>query len=201
MERLCFWLKDLILILLTCNFVVRKRIINHLARGSNFESVLDAGCGTGILARLFSSKQYYGVDVDRGAVSYARKANPGYKFAVGDLTNFTSNRSFDLVLVVGVLHHLEKVESEKYLQFISTHSRKNVRIIIIEAIPPIKKWNLPGFLLRYFDKGKFVRTRSDYKKMIEKKFRITENFLSTEVFFDYAVFLAVKGTGVRRSLK
>lgn len=190
MRYFYFWLQDLALTILTFNFFVRKRVIRRYTYNGKFENVLDAACGTGILVSLFSPRQYYGVDIDKDAIWYARRKHPGYQFAIGDLTDFTTTKKFDLVLVVGVLHHLSSRDVNKFLTCVSSLLKKNSKMVIVEAIYPIKKWNIPAYLLRFFDKGKFIRNRIGYKRLIEENFEIIESTLETEVVFDYAVFFA-----------
>jgi SAM-dependent methyltransferase len=58
--------------------------------------VLDAGCGTGRVARLLADHglEAVGVDVAEGMVEVARREHPGLKFAVGELAQlpFASTR-------------------------------------------------------------------------------------------------------------
>lgn len=192
MKHFYYCLQDLVLILLTCNYFVRRKIIRGYTKSGDFKCILDAGCGTGVLSRLFSAKEYFGVDINKDVIRYARKHYPGYQFVTADLTSFVTQKFFDLVLIVGVIHHLSDQETEKFFEFIFAHTEKGAKIIIIEAISPILRWNLLGYLLRYFDKGEFIRTPTGYKRLIEKRFRIIGNSLESEGFFDYAVFLASK---------
>lgn len=190
MKQFSFWLQDLILVILTFNFFIRKRIIKRYKTELNFRKVLDAGCGTGTLAPMFPKEKYYGIDIDRDLILYAKRKYKGYKFEVGNLTNFTSNEKFDLVLIVGVLHHLNDRDIGKFFNSLSRNLTNDARIIVIEAIFPLNKLNFVGYLLRYFDQGKFIRSTNEYKKLVKKKFRIIDCKLEREVFFDYVVFFA-----------
>ena len=74
-------------------------------------SVLDAGCGEGFVSSRLIDKRLIGVDISRSALSVARQNSPGVSIACSDIYRmpFRSN-SFDLVMTMEVLEHLEEPE-------------------------------------------------------------------------------------------
>jgi SAM-dependent methyltransferase len=76
------------------------------------QSALDAGCGTGDLARLLAPRcgHVLGLDLSPNMVAEARRRSadvPNVEFAVGDLmTEPLEPGSFDCVASVATLHHL-----------------------------------------------------------------------------------------------
>jgi SAM-dependent methyltransferase len=76
------------------------------------DSVLDIGCGDGLLARLISPRanQVIGLDVDRALVEGARQLSAGYdnlEFVHGDfLAVALADRQFDLISAIASLHHM-----------------------------------------------------------------------------------------------
>ncbi|MFA6227619.1 MAG: methyltransferase domain-containing protein [Patescibacteria group bacterium] len=74
--------------------------------------VLDIGCGNGRMAEIFadSKVEYLGIDNSEELIKIARerfKDKPWVKFEVGDINNLQfKNNSYDLVLLIAVLHHL-----------------------------------------------------------------------------------------------
>jgi SAM-dependent methyltransferase len=86
------------------------------AAGRGPREILVAGCGTGsksiITAQLFPNATVLAVDMTLASLAYARRkareANVrNIEFAQADIMNLGSiGRSFDLIEVVGVLHHL-----------------------------------------------------------------------------------------------
>ena len=186
-SKIPYYLIDFTVKVLTLNLLVIKRIISPY---TDTKTVLDLGCGVGTFAPLFRKGGYLGIDINKESIEYARKKNPGYKFKVEDVTNFKLAEKFDTVLIIGVLHHISDEDVIKVLRCSSICLRKGGKIIAIEAIPPLFKWNLPGQFLRANDSGKFIRSTKEYKTLIEKKFKINTYRNVFGGFFDYAYIVA-----------
>ncbi len=95
------------------------------------KKILDAGCGEGFtLQNLYELKigeVLEGIDYSKGAVGLGKKVHPNLNLKVGDIYNLPyKDGSFDLVLCIEVLEHLEdpkrainelKRVSSKYILF------------------------------------------------------------------------------------
>ena len=66
-------------------------------------SVLDAGCGTGRVARALARRgiDVIGVDADPSMIATARRLSPDLIWLVDDLTRFDLGRRFDVVVMAG----------------------------------------------------------------------------------------------------
>ncbi len=66
-------------------------------------SVLDAGCGTGRVARELARRgiEVVGVDVDGSMIATARRLSPELTWFAADLTQLDLGRSFDVVVMAG----------------------------------------------------------------------------------------------------
>ena len=66
-------------------------------------SVLDAGCGTGRVARELARRgvEVLGVDVDPSMIATARRLAPELDWVVADLSTLGLRRRFDLVVMAG----------------------------------------------------------------------------------------------------
>lgn len=168
------------------SFLVKKMLRVYFKKHRP-KVVLDLGCGSGSLASLFTKSSYSGFDADKKLIEYARLKHPGYTFFVSDATNFNFKNKFDLILIVGVLHHLEDANVEKALRCMRKHLKGSGRIFIVEAIPPIFKWNLVGGFLRSIDKGNWIRPMERYRALIEKQFKVEYSNSVLGGLIDYAV--------------
>lgn len=192
MKKLSYYFSDLLITVLTLNYFFIKKIIK--SEISNFSSlaVLDFGCGTGALTKLFNNHKYLGFDIDDAAIDFARRKLPDYKFEVGDATKFDISRKFDLVLIVGVLHHLKDCEVEKVSWRINRLLSKKGKTLIIEATHPINKLNFPGLIIRNFDKGCFIRSLGEYVKLLKGSLIVKRRYLQKGGLLDYAVLVATR---------
>lgn len=82
--------------------------------GGHLGHVLEVGCGAGFTARYLegSYATYTGVDYSDELVHYAREHNggPGREFVCANIKDFSPAREFDVILMVGVLHHIPEAE-------------------------------------------------------------------------------------------
>ena len=74
-------------------------------------SVLDIGCGTGDLLAFLDPKMGVGIDVSTGMVDIARKKYPKFKFQVSPIEMFKTDMTFDFVLFIDVIEHVQDLES------------------------------------------------------------------------------------------
>ena len=80
-------------------------------------SVLDAMCGYAdayaILREHLSSEiDYSGFDYSDEVVALVRRENPGLRIAHADVTRFSPDRTYDLVIVLGGLHHVRHAAAD-----------------------------------------------------------------------------------------
>jgi trans-aconitate methyltransferase len=87
-----------------------RRFIFSLMEGLSFESVLDAGCGTGILLHQISEAYPHvhltGTEYASQGLEIARQRLPGADFHELDLSHEILPGKFDLVTCIDVLEHI-----------------------------------------------------------------------------------------------
>ncbi len=69
----------------------------------NKSNVLEIGCGSGNLAKLFieSHINYSGLDLSNDMIKLSESKNPKGNFIQGDITNFKSSRKTDAIIITG----------------------------------------------------------------------------------------------------
>lgn len=77
-------------------------------------NLLEIGCGAGFSVDYLKGKfvNYLGVDYSQNLIKYAIKhnSNKSVNFECSNIMNFSSNTKFDVILMIGVLHHMPDPE-------------------------------------------------------------------------------------------
>lgn len=157
------------------------------------KKVLDFGCGIGSNSFLIKPENYLGIDPDKKRIRYARKMNPGYRFDVlNEELNLPEN-TFDIILIIAVLHHIPTEKMPGILCKIEkTLKKPNGKIIVIEpCIFPEHQLN--NFIMKTLDRGKYIRKKSDYLNIFRHRdFKINfvkkmSKLLYKEIFFSVSL--------------
>ncbi|MFH1522350.1 MAG: class I SAM-dependent methyltransferase [Patescibacteria group bacterium] len=147
------------------NFSKQKKIIKENFDLKSEKKILDIGCGTGEFAGLFTKMDYCGIDISTKYIKYAAKNNRG-NFKVMDATKLEfSDNSFDYVLIVAILHHLDDNDSKRALSEAARVLKPDGKVLIIEDAKIEKLENSIDRFIQRYDKGAFIRTPEQYKNM------------------------------------
>ncbi len=156
------------------NFSEQKRIIKETFDFNNSKKILDIGCGTGEFADLFSKFDYYGIDISAPYIKYAAKKKSG-SFKVMDATELEfSDNSFDYILIMAILHHLDDDKINKVLSEAKRVLKPGGKILVMEDAKIAKFENFVIRFIQKFDKGDFIRTPEQYKNIVQKYFVISQ---------------------------
>ena len=151
--------------------------------------VLDCGCGPCHYRKYIKSKKYIGLDMNKKHIEIAKQKYPNDKFIVQDLSKFidTKIENFDVVLMIGILHHLpDRVCSQIFENIYSSLSHNGV----IYSIDPvyINNQRVVAKYLASRDKGNHVRNPDSYKNLVGSKFKIESSVISNLLRVPYDHF-------------
>jgi SAM-dependent methyltransferase len=149
------------------------RLTDQILKIGPGQRVLDIGCGPAdILSRLPADIDYYGFDSEQRYIEGARLryGNRGSFFvravtpeAIGDLG------TFDVVMSVGVLHHLNDSDANTVFASAAKVLRPGGRLVTLDGAY-VKGQNPIARLLLKMDRGRHVRTPEAYLAIARRYF-------------------------------
>jgi SAM-dependent methyltransferase len=180
-RRAAFALKDRLLSLsggyLLVQWILggtRARTI-HLERSLRpraTDRVLDSGCGPAtILRHLPSTVSYTGIDVEASYLAHARRTFGGRGAFVPASVDgrMPVDGPFDLVMMNGVLHHLDDRQASAVLAQVPALLAPGGCLVTMDGcfFPDTRGWR--AWVLRH-DRGKHVRTAEGYQALFAPDF-------------------------------
>jgi len=151
-----------------------KDLLNsEILRDDVLEKILDFGCGIGHNSQLFSDKQYIGIEPLESCVRAARRLYKDSRanFLIGDHTmlKLLPGAHFDLVFAIGVLHHIDDHVFREFAKQAFRILKPGARLMTFDPVLHKQQSNLSKWLVRH-DRGRWVRTESDYLAIINESF-------------------------------
>jgi 2-polyprenyl-3-methyl-5-hydroxy-6-metoxy-1,4-benzoquinol methylase len=131
--------------------------------------LLDIGCGNGRLLPFLPGVNYVGIDHNASYIETARATHDSShaRFLCGDLGEFPPDEvgPFDVVVSIGVLHHLDDDTVTSALAAAAKRLRPNGRLITMDPCFEPTQRSIARVLMA-LDRGKFVRHPADYLRLI-----------------------------------
>jgi SAM-dependent methyltransferase len=149
--------------------------------------ILDAGGGTGIIARVFDSgRDYCCMDIDLARLRVAR--GRGASAVQGDVTRMpVSTASIDLVVLRAISHHLGDDGLAKMVAESRRVIKPRGRLLFLDPVWA-PSW-LPGRLLWRIDQGSHPRSEAHMRAVLESHFEL-ERRVAYSVLHRYFLALA-----------
>ena len=146
--------------------------VNEYVRPKNRDRVLDIGCGPAETVEHFSDVEYIGFDNNPDYIDLAKKRFGGQgHFFCGtvDKINLKEFDSFDLVLAVGVLHHLDDSDALALFELAHTALKEGGRFVTYDGCYIEGQSKIAKFIISQ-DRGRFVRTKHEYSNLASQIF-------------------------------
>lgn len=138
-----------------------RRLLNELPKSKR---LLDVGCGPS--SWLFKQNiKPIGLDINPSYIEKYKVIAKGY---VGSSDNLPfSNHSFDGIWSIGLLHHLSKKQAQDSIKEMVRVCDKDGYIVVLDAVLPVTSVKRPlAYLIRKLDRGKFMRSSEQNKKLL-----------------------------------
>jgi len=161
-------------------------VSNHIPLKKGIK-ILDIGCGTADILEFLPNSKYYGFDINKKYIEKAKlrwqeraffwtqEVNP----SVLDL--FPSN-FFDIVLAIGVLHHLDDEECQMLLKIAHDLLKKGGKLVTFDGCYIPNQSNIIKFFLK-LDRGKFVRSIDGYVCLASQKFENPKTKIYSDLLY------------------
>lgn len=152
---------------------VRKIYLSEYAKPLPGEKILDLGCGPADVLEHLPEGNYTGLDISPEYIS-AAKARFGSRgrFYCGDVGLAAiedEQGAYDLVLAIGVLHHLDDAQAAKLFELARRVLRPSGRLLTHDGCYVPQQSRIARWMLAH-DRGKFVRTQGEYVKLASAHF-------------------------------
>jgi SAM-dependent methyltransferase len=150
-----------------------RRLVGEHIRPASGMRVLDIGCGPAeILGELSSDVTYLGFDLSEKYIAAARKrwgARGSFHCApVNDMT-VRELPQVDVVLAVGVLHHLDDGEAERLFTLAASALAPGGRVVTYDPCFSPNQGTIARFLVSR-DRGRHVRSPDGYEGLARRVF-------------------------------
>ena len=162
-----------------------KNIINKNSK------ILDIGCGTAKIIESLPIVDYYGYDISKKYINYAKKkySSKQNKFFC---KKFNSNElsklpKFDFILLFGIIHHLDDDELHDMLPDLKRALKKNGKLITCDPVF-IKNQNFIANFLIKKDVGENVRYKGSYIKHLSRHFNKIKFKIKNQKLVPYTWF-------------
>jgi SAM-dependent methyltransferase len=137
------------------------------------DKILDIGCGPADVLNYLPAVNYTGLDISPEYICSAKKrfGSRGrfYCNDVGLAAIEEERGTFDLVLAIGVIHHLNDAQAARLFDLARLALRPTGRLVTYDGCYVPQQSRIARWLLAK-DRGKFVRTREDYLRLALVRF-------------------------------
>ena len=154
--------------------------------------ILDIGCGTGNVSRMFPKEHYTGIDSDKNYIDFARRKYDKDFICMSAVDLKFENDHFDVIFTKDLFHHLADDLFSKVLAEMKRVLKPTGRVLILEICYQENNVSFYKKILNRFDRGKYIREFNVLREMLLVYFKVDKQYLRKGIWADLAVFSAHK---------
>lgn len=162
---------DLFQTLMGADRIRRELVADHI-RSTDGMRLLDIGCGTARILDYLPNVTYHGFDLSQEYINeaVARYSERGtFRCAMVEEATLQDEPPFDVVLAVGVLHHLDDESALQLFNLAKTVLKQGGRLVTIDPCFDHKQNFISRFLVSR-DRGQNVRSGGQYRELASNAF-------------------------------
>jgi SAM-dependent methyltransferase len=140
-----------------------KVLVNGYIQPNAGARILEIGCGPGTIFGYLPQSDYLGFDLSPEYIDLARRRFPKARFVCERVSQFSlaNEHSFDVVLALGIVHHLEDAEARQLFQIAYDALKPGGKLVTQDGVwtddqSPAARWLLAR------DRGEHIRNERDY---------------------------------------
>jgi len=140
-----------------------KVLVDEYIQPNAGARILEIGCGPGSIVRYLPPSEYLGFDLSPSYIELARRRFPKAHFVCERVSQFAlaKEQSFDVVLALGIVHHLEDAEARQLFQIAYGALKPGGKLVTIDGVwvegqSPAAHWLLAK------DRGEYIRSEREY---------------------------------------
>lgn len=152
----------------------RLQLVREFIRPFPGMRVLDIGCGPADILAYLPGVEYWGFDISPAYVERARaRFGQAGRFSCRKLTKAEVDtvEPFDVVLMLGVLHHMEDAQAMGLLRLANRALKSAGRLLAVDPCISVDQHPIARFLVKH-DRGAHVRTAEQYSLLTHDVFNM-----------------------------
>lgn len=145
----------------------RRNFVAKFIRPQANMKVLDIGCGPADILDDLPAVDYYGFDISLAYIESAQSRFAGrgrFTCKLLEQSDLASLPKFDVVLALGLLHHLDDEQTAVVLRLAAGALRPGGRLVTIDPVLEPGQNPVARFLVKR-DRGQNVRDRVGYERL------------------------------------
>jgi cyclopropane fatty-acyl-phospholipid synthase-like methyltransferase len=148
-----------------------RTLVNEYIQPTAGIRILEIGCGPGTLVQYLPRSEYLGFDLSPNYIKTAKKRFPDSQFICERVSEFSLKKakSFDAVIALGILHHLDDGEACQLFQIAYDALKPDGKLVTADGVwtddqSPAARWLLAR------DRGEYVRSEPQYVEIASRVF-------------------------------
>jgi len=172
---------------------------NIILRNYNGGSVLEVGCCTGDMSKIFTfngCSDYVGIDINKRYVDYATKKyglGDAFVFKCMDVNNCTLDRTFDFIFLGSILHHISDGVAVKLLSSCKELLSDKGVILLMDPLTPTNQSSFKTKVWYFLERGKYVRDYEGYKFLMSEFTILQDSTMNYGLLDMRFIVLTMKG--------